>query len=329
MEETVQNRLLSLLTAATAFFLPLCAHAEDYPTLQVRMATIYGEANADTKALRRFKAAVEEKSGRRVTVRLTAGTALGGQNEINELLMTGGLDMIVHGKPPSARYLAFFLPYAIKSPEHLKHIMASDLAHTWNEELVNTSGLRMIGVWTRGTRHVIARKRYASMADLKNARIRVPNIPAVIAAVKSWQATPVVMSYAEVYTALATGAVDGLENTMGLMLGDRFYEVGKYVLLTGHATSPVFWLTNDVWWKKQPEKVRTLLSQEAASAMSWVIEENKRLEMQWAQDLKAKGIEIVTPTDPEAFRTAIASFLTAEATKAWGEDGWKKIQAMQ
>jgi TRAP-type C4-dicarboxylate transport system substrate-binding protein len=264
-----------------------------------------------------------------VTVRLTAGTALGGQNEINELLMTGGLDMIVHGKPPSARYLAFFLPYAIKSPEHLKHIMASDLARTWNEELVNTSGLRMIGVWTRGTRHVIARKRYASMADLKNARIRVPNIPAVIAAVKSWQATPVVMSYAEVYTALATGAVDGLENTMGLMLGDRFYEVGKYVLLTGHATSPVFWLTNDVWWKKQPEKVRTLLSQEAASAMSWVIEENKRLEMQWAQDLKAKGIEIVTPTDPEAFRTAIASFLTAEATKAWGEDGWKKIQAMQ
>jgi TRAP-type C4-dicarboxylate transport system substrate-binding protein len=51
--------------------------------------------------------------------------------------------------------------------------------------------------------------------------------------------------------------------------------------------------------------------------------------VQWAQDLKAKGVEVVTPADPDAFRTAIAGFLTAEATKAWGEDGWKKIQAMQ
>jgi TRAP-type C4-dicarboxylate transport system substrate-binding protein len=293
------------------------------------MATIYGEANADTKALRRFKAAVEEKSGGRVTVRLTAGTALGGQNQINELLTTGGLDMVVHGKAPSAHYLAFFLPYAIKSPEHLKRIMESDLARTWNEELVRTSGLRMIGAWTRGIRHVIARKRYASMADLKGARIRVPDIPALIAAVKSWQATPVVMSYAEVYTALATGAVDGLENTMGLMLGDRFHEVGKYVLLTGHATSPVFWLANDGWWKKQPEKVRALLNEEAANAIRWVVEENKKIETQWAADLKAKGVEIVTPSDPDAFRAAIATFLVAEATKAWGEDGWKKVQALQ
>src|SRR5690606_25107725 len=138
------------------------------------------------------------------------------------------------------------------------------------------------------------------------AQLRVPNIPALVAAVQSWEANPVVMSYAEVYTAIATGAVDGLENTLGSFLADRHYEVAKNVLLTAHATSPVFWLANGEWWNGLSEETRALLTEEADAAIVWVVEQNKEQENNWRAELEAHGVTVRSPANPERFQEAIS-----------------------
>ena len=305
------------------------AGAAEYPEMQLRLATVYSDTYVESQALVRFQEAVTEKSGGKITFRYNTGTALGGQNELNDLVSTGGLDMVVHGRPPSAPYLGFFLPYAIADHDHLLRIMQTPMAEEWSNELHRTTGLVSMGAWVRGVRHTIARNPYGSLEDLKGAKIRVPDIPALVAAVESWQANPVIISYAEVYTAVATGAVDGLENTLGSFISDRFYEVAKNVLLTAHATSPVFWVANGDWWDGLSDDTRQLLRTEANEAIAWAVEQNKGLEKGWKEDLESKGVTIRTPANPDAFREAISGFLNSEAEKAWGAEGWKQIQALR
>lgn len=320
-------RLLGLTLLATGVVTG-SASGQEYPEIELRAASVYESTQIESKALERFAEAVGEKSDGNINIRTYAGTSLGSQEEINELLTTGGIEIAVHGIAPSSRYVGLFLPYVIDGADHLSTVLDSEVGEAWNSELADTTGLEMLRVTFRGDRHTMTRTEVDDVADLEGLRIRAPDIPAIVASIESFGASPVIMSIAEVYTGLATGAIDGLENTLGGMLNYKFNEVAKYVVLTRHGASPVFWLTNKGWFDGLDEATQTLLRDEMRAATEWADEQNAQLVEEWRSELESTGVTFVE-TDVDAMRANSEEFVEREAIAAWGEEAFDKINEVR
>lgn len=303
---------------------------DDWPEMRIRVASIYNDPLPEATAVQRFVDAVEERTGGAITFETHFGTVLGSQDEMNELLITGGLDMALHGRAPSDEYVGLFLPYTIEGYDHLKRVIDSEVGAAWSASAEENNGIVVNQTWARGIRHANLREPAESYEDLQGRRIRVANIRALIAAVESWNAVPVVMAFDELFTALASGAVDGAENTMGQMLSENHDEVTKYVLKTGHSISAVFWMSNAAWWNGLDPKVAAMLDEELADMAAWVVEENKRAEDDWETQLEERGVTVVEPPSMEPFLEGAERVGVDElATEVWGAEAWETIQSLR
>lgn len=97
------------------------------------------------------------------------------------------------------------------------------------------SGLEVLGWWSAGMRHVFTRdKPVHTPEDLKGQKIRVIGSPVYIDTFDQLGALATPMPYGEVYTSLATGAIDGAENDSSGYRNVKFYEQAPNYSLTGH-----------------------------------------------------------------------------------------------
>ncbi|WP_204315134.1 TRAP transporter substrate-binding protein DctP, partial [Klebsiella pneumoniae] len=69
-------------------------------------------------------------------------------------------------------------------------------------------------------------------ADIRGLKIRTTPNPAHIRAFQLLGAVPTPMAFTELFSALETGAVDGQENPVTLILNAKFNEVQKHISLT-------------------------------------------------------------------------------------------------
>lgn len=101
-------------------------------------------------------------------------------------------------------------------------------------DVITKKGVRIIGYGGGATRNLIVTKPVWKTADLPSIEMRVQGSPLakkVFDAV-GVQATP--MDYMQVYNAIKTGVLDGLENEPAGMSQMKFYEVAPYYVLTDH-----------------------------------------------------------------------------------------------
>jgi len=182
-------------------------------------------------------------------------------------------------------------------------------------ELYNEFGMQLIGWWIYGQESLASSKPLAGPEDLKDWKFRSPpGLETEIFA--SMGASPVVMDFTEIFTALETGIIDGadasgLANNVGLGLYD----------LTEHATYPGFHsmpsdhlaIRKDAW-DALPEDIQRIIDvamQKLAfqTALTFEVENNKA-----AAELTAKGVTLHdwSAEDRAAFRKA--------AQEAW--QGW-------
>ena len=63
-------------------------------------------------------------------------------------------------------------------------------------------------------------------------------------------ANPTPIAFAEVYLALQTGTVDAQENPLPTIQAKKFYEVQKYIALTGHITDALLTIVSGQTWEQ-------------------------------------------------------------------------------
>jgi TRAP-type transport system periplasmic protein len=131
-----------------------------------------------------------------------------------------------------------------------------------------------------------------------------------------------------VYTSLQQGAIDGQENPTDFIVKSSFFEVQKYLVLTGHVNPPGWVQLNDkVWQDLTPETKKVWLevwngvSMELRKEMLAMEDKNHEI---W----KSKGGTVITPDVP-AFREAMKDVWKKFAPKAWGEGFYERIQAVR
>ena len=109
----------------------------------------------------------------------------------------------------------------------------AELAEGYYEK---SGGNKVVAITYYGERHVTSNKAINKPEDMKGLKIRVPDAPLYTMFPRAVGANPTPIAFAEVYLALQNGTVDAQENPLPTIDAKKFYEVQKYIVLTGHIT---------------------------------------------------------------------------------------------
>lgn len=156
------------------------------------------------------------------------------QVRIGALSVTAVANATLSSFAPSAG--VYDIPFLFRDGDTHPWIVADgEIGHEIEEKIEVESGLEVLGWWSAGLRHVFTRSKPVTMpADLQGQKVRVIGSQVYIDTFNQLGALATPMPYGEVYTSLATGAIDGAENDSSGYRNVKFYEQAPHYSLTGH-----------------------------------------------------------------------------------------------
>jgi TRAP-type C4-dicarboxylate transport system substrate-binding protein len=191
--------------------------------------------------------------------------------------------------------------------------------------------VKILGPTFFGTRQVglKTKKKINTPADMAGIKLRMPPGDAWQLLGRSLGANPTPMAFAETYTGLQTGAVDGQDNPLPNVNAVKFYEVMSQIVLTSHLIGYDLLCVNLKTWNAMSAAKQKTFQAAVDKALAWSIGEHLKREAELADSFRKMGLEIYTP-DVKAFRDyAQKTYLASDEAKDWPKGMLEKIGALK
>lgn len=221
--------------------------------------------------------------------------------------------------------------YLFRDADHLRAFFNSDVGRGMTQMVEDQLKVKILGPTFFGTRQVGLNldKEIKTPADMGGVKLRMPGGEAWQFLGSALGANPVPVAYAEVYTSLQTGAIDGQDNPLPNVQNMKFYEVMKQIVLTSHLIGfDLLTMSLDTWNKLSPEQQQTVQAA-ADDAIAWSTEQHLNREAELAAFFKEQGLKLYEP-DVGAFREyAQDKYLKSDLAKDWPEGIVDRINAIE
>jgi len=245
----------------------------------------------------------------KVEIKVFHSSQLGSDEAMMRGIKVGAPEMVAPSTVMStvdAKFGAFEMPYLIVNRVHMKKVAEDKQVQKQLFEGLPAKGIRVLGVWENGFRHITNNARpIVKPDDLKGIKLRVPGGVWRVKMFRTYGANPSPMSFAEVYSALQSGVMDGQENPFPQIASAKFQEVQKFLSLSGHVYTPAYLVVSEEFWQKLPRDVQTTLSKIAWDMGDFARSEGERLDKELMSKLAPpmKANEV----DKDAFIKASAA----------------------
>jgi tripartite ATP-independent transporter DctP family solute receptor len=274
---------------------------------------------------------IKKRSNGKYQIDVYPASQLGKENDINQGLSLGTVDIIISGSSFAAKSFprigVTYYPYTFRNVDHLLAYTKSDIYKELTKGYAEKSGNEIIATTYYGTRHTTSNKPIAHCADMKGLKMRVPDVPAYLAMPRACGANTAPIAFAEVYLALQNGTVEAQENPLTTIEAKKFYEVQKNIVLTGHIVDHLNTVVSGALWKKLSDaekKMFTDVAQEAASKASMDVAAREK---ELVKVFKDKGLT-VNEVDTKEFRDAVLKNVSFEQF-GYQKADWDKIEAIK
>ena len=276
-------------------FASICASAAIAEPIEVKLGHVGEPGSLFAQSSEEFARRANAKLGDKAKVVVFGSSQLGGDKELLQKLKLGTVDMAVPSTVMSSEadlFGVFEMPYLVKDRAHMARI-EKELFWSKFEPEVEKKGLKILAVWENGYRHITNSKRPINTpADLQGIKLRVPEGKWRVKMFQAYGANPSPMKFSEVFTALQTGVMDGQENPFAQIASAKFYEVQKYLSLTGHVYTPSYVAVGAKKWSTLPADVRKILQSTAKDTQAWVYEKAARDDEELLAKMKTAGIQV-------------------------------------
>lgn len=243
-----------------------------------------------------FVKKVDQKSNSRIKITIYPSRQLGDDKQELEAIIAGTQDMGLISASMFSAYTPVFaglqLPWLITNYDVEQKVLQSDIAKRMLATL-DAQNLKGLAIYEGGIRDIVIKKKQAMVpADVAGMKFRVP--PSEV--LKDWAqaigVNPVPLPYGEVYNALQTGMVDGMEMNPSSVSSEKFYEVARYLLDSNEFPFPCVLVMNKQLWDKLSAEDQKILRDAAWEAIADSIRVNKEDEVKQLQFLKEKGMTV-------------------------------------
>jgi TRAP-type transport system periplasmic protein len=319
----------SVLGLALAAGLLQPALAQEEPQ-QLRFSAVFSEQDIRAEMMRRFAGALGDE--------YALETYLGGNlfKQGTELvaLQRGNLEMgniapqDIANQIPAWSILTS--AYLFRDAEHLNTFFESEAGDEMKAMAEEQLGIKILGPTYFGTRQVglVPETRIETPEDMAGIRLRMPPGEAWQFLGQALGANPTAMAYAEVYTGLQTGAIDGQDNPLPNVENMKFYEVMSQIALTSHLVGYDLLVVSKAVWDELTPEQQEAFQAAADEAIAWSTEQHLQQEEALQDFFEEQGLEIYTP-DVEAFRQhAQQMYLDSAFSESWPEGMLDRINAL-
>jgi len=219
--------------------------------------------------------------------------------------------------------------YLFRDVNHLKKTFRSDIGRELIKMARDQLGIHIITPVYFGARNVNLKptKEIKTPADLAGIKLRMPPGEYWQFLGESIGVNPTPVAYAEVYTALQTGAIDGQDNPLVASRLMKFDEVTTQFVLTQHVLGyDVMVITTKLWDAMTPAQQAHMQSVAEQSidayTAKFVAQEKEVLDY-----FKKEGKKVYTP-DIAAFRTFAQKKYADKYGSEWPKGALERINAL-
>lgn len=252
-----------------------------------------------------FKNYVEQNSGGRIQVEIYDSGVLGGSSEGLSQCMQNVVQGCVTGDGelstlyPKLQVLC--VPYLFGNRVEFYNTLDSVWMANLFADMRTELGIRLLASSDNGGFRSISNntREIRTAGDLKGLKIRSMEIPAYTTMLESMGATATPIAWAELYTSLQTGVVDGQENPPANVLNGSLQEVQKYYTLDQHSISSLVLMLNEDFYQTLPEDLKKVVTMGGAVAQESMRGANCANEELALQGLKDSGMNIYIPSEEE------------------------------
>ena len=328
MTHKLNSRELMLGSAAGFAVLAGPAWAQDKPVL--RFSAVFSEQDIRAQMIEMFAKDVADQ----FTIEPHYGGTLFKQGTELVALQRGNLDMgniapqDISNQIPA--WSIFTAGYMFRDADHLNKVFDSDVGKEMVALADEQLGIHILGPTYFGVRQVGLKpeKKISTPTDMAGIKLRMPGGEAWQFLGTALGANPTPMAYAEVYTGLQTGAIDGQDNPLPNVENMKFYEVMSQIVLTSHLVGFDLLTVSGEVWDGMTADQQAAFQAAADKAIAWNAEQHLAREADLVEVFKGKGLEIYTP-DVEAFRAHVQkTYLESELAKSWPEGMVERINAL-
>ena len=257
----------------------------------------------------KFSKLVSEYTQGRYKIKLFGSSQLGNDTALVKNLSMGTIDFGVVTNAPVGAFIHPFmvldLPFMFPSANVAHEVLDGPAGRMLFEKLSKLS-IKGLAFSEGGFRHMINNVRPVNTpADLKSVKYRVMKTPVYIGMFKSLGANAVPMPWGEVFTAVQQKVVDGLEIPVPVIYANKYYEVTKYLSLTGHTYSPLVLMASNRTWKKISPEDQVLFQKAALEAAAYERTVIAGIIRDYLENLKKEGMLVNQVADKTPFQKAV------------------------
>ena len=267
-----------------------------------------------------FAKRANAKLGSSAKVVVYGSSQLGGDSEMMKKLKLGTIDLVQPSTVMSSYVPSFGLfemPYLVKDRDHMARIRDQIVFPKMVPE-AEKAGYRVLGVWENGFRQITNNKRpIVKPEDLQGIKLRVPGGTWRVKMFRAYGANPTPLAFSEVFVALQTGAMDAQENPLAQIVSARFYEVQKYLSMTGHVYTPSYLVAGAAFQRMSPE-VQKILSDTAIEMQPVALKIAGDLDKELLEKIKKTPSVSINEADKDAFIKASKPIYDAFAKEVPG-----------
>ncbi len=296
---------------------------EDKPEVHLKASILVNDTHTWYLAFDYFSRILDDRSNGRIRLDVYHSEQLAKEIESIRLIQAGVIDMTATSSTLNNWIeIASFceMPFLLRDSTDMQNLIAGPVGQQIEKDMLEVCGLRPLGYFQRGARHLTSNRPIRHPDDLNGLIIRVPNVPSFVTAWSALGAKPTPMAFSEVFTSLQQGTIEAQENPFALIKSAGFAEVQSYVNLTEHVVSWVYPVIGQKQLNNMPPDLRKIFLESAEDMIKYEHQLFLKNEKIVKQELKEKGMQFIE-VDKTAFSQkcsdAVYESLSAEMKKVY------------
>jgi len=300
--------LLGAAGAAAALGMPAVLRAQ--APVRLRAAHIESPTSATQKGYLALAERVKAATGGAVEIQVFPAGQLGNLRDLYEGLKLGTVDITSSGPDYTSNLAPVMvtaaLYYSYRSDAHADRAFEGEFSSRLSEALFKQANMRILAWGDLGWRSVFnTRRAIRGPSDFKGLKIRVPEAQLHILPMQALGAAPSPIPYAEVYTSMQTGVVDGAEGTPAAVIQQKFNEVSKFFSLTRHLYNPIHVVISGGAYAKLSKPQQDALTQAARDVFREQRAQSRSDNEAGIKAIAARGLPVNDDVDIAAMRKVV------------------------
>lgn len=277
-------------------------------TIHLKMSVTASDTSTWAKGAEKFAELVKERTNGEIQISVYPNEQLSGGNQSKgvEMLSSGATDLSYHSNiiysVLDERFGVISLPWLIPSQEAADAALAGKGGQAINE-ILEEIGIVGLAFGENGFRQLTNSVREVkTVEDIEGLKIRVPGMKMYIDLFTALGTDPVSMNFAEVFTALQTGSIDGQENPIDTIKTSNIHEVQKYLSIWNYSYDAIILGMNKEKFESLSEEHQKILREAAVEASEYQKQLTRELEAEQLAEFEEAGVIITEVTDDEIAR---------------------------